>query len=184
MSIKGKSEITHIKIDPQIYLQINPQVDKRVQMIYDRYRTGKSIILDDLRYLFLRDPEGCKKLAKSIIEAKNGKEQESEPGNVVSIGYKKINSEKANEQRNYIENISINSDTSNDSIHNVLITMSSVKSLIENMSENELMDMMNNLNEAIELKKLASQMKYWEDEFIDKMVAYTYEEEKEFDKLA
>ncbi|MGB4657772.1 MAG: hypothetical protein WBI07_01170, partial [Mobilitalea sp.] len=62
-------------------------------------------------------------------------------------------------------------------------TMISVKSEIGKMSELELMDMLKNLNEAIELKKMSNTMKFWDDTFTDKIVMYTYGEEKEFNQL-
>lgn len=183
MSIRENSEKIQIKMKPHFYKQINHQMDKKIQMIYDRYRTGKSITIDDLQYLWLKDPEGCEKLARSIVESKIGKELEIEPNNMVSNVNMKKNKESTNEHQNYIDYIS-SPDTPLDALKSVRETMISVKLTIEKMSERERMDMLNDFYDALELKKVTDIMKYWNDAFIDKIVTYSYDVEKEFDKLA
>lgn len=183
MNTRVKNEKTQVQMKSGSDERINPNLDRRVQMIYDRYRTGKAIIIDDLKYLWSKDPEGCEKLARSIINAKTGKSPEPQPNAIVS--YSKGNSfiENTKEQQNYIDYRS-SADTPVESFHNVQETMKSVKLIIERMNENERMDMLKNLNESLTLSNLANNMKYWDDSFTDKMVMYTYEEEKEFNIMA
>lgn len=182
MSIRGKSEKTQIEIKPHVYEQINPQLN-RVKAIYDRYHTGKSIIMDDLQYLWSKDPEGCVKLARSIIDSKIDKGLEIESGNMISYVDSIKYTESTDEQVNCIDH-KTSIDTPMDTLKNVHEIMASVKLMVEKMSENELLDMLKNLNEELELKKLNNNMKYWDDTFVDKMVMYTYDVEKEFNSLA
>jgi len=182
MSIRKENEKNQTEIEPHIAEQIDPLSDKRVKIIYERYKTGKSIIMDDLKYLCLKDPEGCKNLVRSIVESKTVKELEIEPDHIISIGSEKKDTENAAEQQSCIEDQSA-SEIQMDTLAHVIETMISVKSEIKKMSEWELLDMIKNLNEALELKKMSNTMKYWDDTFTDKMVMYTYSEEKEFNML-
>ncbi|MDF2543925.1 MAG: hypothetical protein K0S47_3643 [Herbinix sp.] len=181
MSTREKSEIN--QFTKKINDQTNNQTDKRVKMIYDRYHSGKSIIMDDLQYLWMKDPEGCKKLAKSIVESKVDQVRETESNTLMNGVYVEKSIETGNEKRNYIE-YHTTFDTPADSLDNIAENITSVKLMLENMSESELLEMMNHLNEAVELKKLTNKMKYWDDNFTDKMIQYTYEDMKEFNILA
>ena len=182
MSIREKSEKTQINIKPHSYEQKNPQPDIRVKIIYERYRTGRTIILDDLRYLWLEDPEGCEKLARSIIEPKTDKGLETEPNIMVSIEYVKESSESTNEQLNHIDYVS-SSDIPVDTLKNAQEIMNSIKLMMEKMSESELKDMLDNLNETLELKKLNNKMEYWDDVFAHKILTYSINLKKEIDIL-
>lgn len=183
MNTRERSENTQVQTKPGSYEKINPNLDRRVQMIYERYRTGKAIIMDDLRYLWSKDPESCDKLAKSIINAKTSKGLEIKSDQIISIGYADKYTKSTNEQQKHIDYIS-SADTPIESFNNVQETMKSVKLIIERMNESERIDMLKNLNESLALTNLANNMKYWDDTFTDKMVKYTYEEEKEFNILA
>ena len=183
MSAREKSEKTQMVRNPNIFEQINHQSDKRVKMIYDRYRTGKSIIMDDLKYLWLKDPEGCEKIARSIVEGQTVKEPENKPNYLISIENGKKIVENTNDQQDYMDYKS-GLETPIDTLKNVLDTITKVKLMIDNMSEKERMDILRNLNETPELQILTNKMKYWDDAFSDKMLIYTYDVEKEFDKLA
>lgn len=160
-----------------------PLLDKRVKMIYDRYRTGRSITLNDLQYLWLKDPESCSKLVSSIAEPKSVKGIRLKLNHKASNGYVEKNKESKENQKNYIEYIS-SSDTPMVSLTDIRETMFSVKSMIENMSESERMELLNNVNDESVLKRVTNKMKYWDDAFIFKMVSYSYVDEKEFNKLA
>jgi hypothetical protein len=169
--------------------------DMRIKMIYNRFRNGKSITLDDIKYLWLKDLEGFEKLGRNILEIKIEKERENELDNkqdfeqdmklisMDSAGYEKINIENTEEYEDNLDSLE-DSDISIFSVKNVIEAITSLKSLIGKMSENELLDMLKNLNEAQEMKKLAREMKLWDDRLVEKMVIYTYEQEKEFDMRA
>jgi hypothetical protein len=182
MSIREKNEEIQVIMNPYLYEQMNSQEDLRVKMIFDRYRSGRSIILDDLQYLWLKDPEGCKKLARNIIESRTGSESKTVSSNI-NIDYINQNSENSTDQPDYM-NYSSGLDTPTDTSDNIPGIMTSVKSIIEKMSKREQMDILKNLNGDLELKRL-NNMKFWEDSFVDKMVMYTYvDEEKEINMLA
>ncbi len=160
-----------------------PLLDKRVKMIYDRYRTGRLITLNDLQYLWLKDPESCNKLAKSIAESKSVKGIRLKLKNKVTSGYVEKSKESIEEQKNSIDYIS-SPEAPMVSLNDIRKTMFSVKSMLENMSESERKDLLNNFNDELELKKVTNKMKYWDDAFVFKMVSYSYDDETEFDKLA
>ena len=81
MNKKGHSNQLQNIINRNVYGRINPQSDKRINMIYDRYQSGKSIIIDDLRYLWLKDPKGFEQLTRNIVEGNKSKGFEKEPYN-------------------------------------------------------------------------------------------------------
>ncbi len=175
MNRRETNEKRQIEINPLIY---NHQPDKRAKMIYNQYHNGRSIIIDDLKYLWLKDPEGGYKIARSLVEAKIDKGLEIEPNN--KIWYVEENTECKNKQQNYIE-YECGDDTSRDIVENVLETIISIKLRIKKMSDKELKDVSENLYKGLELKQQINIIKNWDDTFIDKMVMYTYDVEKEFD---
>ncbi len=179
MSIRGKNENTLNKINPYIYEQINNIPNKRVKRIYDQYSKGKSITIDDLKYLWLNDFEGCTKLVRNFVETKNDHGRKTESNDMENVGFEKRNTEIAKEQHNHMDS---KSDTDNtiDTLKDITEIMKSIKLMRENMSESERMDMSINLFETLELNKLAKNMQNWDDAFLGKMVMYTYDEKKEF----
>lgn len=177
------NEKTQVHTDPRSSERINPNLDRRVQMIYERYSTGKTIIMDDLYYLWSKDPEGCDKLARSIVDTKIDKHMEGKPNNLVNVAYVDRSIKSTKEQENHIDYVS-SPDAPVDNFKQIQDTMKSVKLIIERMNESERMDMLKNLNESFPLTELANNMKYWDDSYTDKMVMYTYKEEKEFSILA
>lgn len=182
MNINDNAKKTNNEIKLNAYEQINPQLDKRVQMIYERYHAGKSIIMDDLQYLWKKDPEGCERLLRSIVEPKADKKIENELDQMGNIKLAEKEAESTSEQSNHLDD---GSDTNLpiDKLKKVIESMNSIKLVIEKMSDSERMDLMKGFNEALELKKLPNKMKYWDDTFLDKMTMYTFEEEKEFNLL-
>lgn len=181
MSIQEKNNKTQIDMNP--YKQMNSQTENKVKMIYERYRTGKSIIMDDLRYLWLKDPEGCEKIARSIVESKTGKESEAQHNNIETIGYAMSQKENIKDQQYGIEYKSP-SDIQNVSVNSVMDTMFTVKSMMEKMNESDLVDMLKNLNKEYELKKHIKNMNDWDDMYLDKLVMYSYDAVKKFNILA
>lgn len=164
---------------------IKPLLDKRVRMIFDRYYKGRSLTLNDLQYLWLKEPESCIKLARNITEGKSFKGIRLKRKHKVNYGYVEKSKENLDEQKHTIDYIS-NPNSLDISENDIQETMFSVKLMLENMSENERMDLLNDFNDVFELRQISSQMKYWDDAFAFKMVSYSYEDEEkyEFDKLA
>ena len=150
-----------------------PAPDRKASMIYERYRTGKTIILDDLRYLLWKDPEGCVKLMKSIVETKVGTVPEGDVPDATNTESLDMNAPNPPIQKSYTDR--------SKELSEVLETMQSLRKLLNRMNEKEQLDMLENLNEETELKRFSKNMKYWEDTFTDNIVRYTYEEQKEFD---
>ena len=178
MNSGEKHDNNQSKISPYSYEQFNDYPNKKVKIIYDRYRKGKSITIDDLKYLWLNDFEGCNKLVKNFIELKKSGALTMESNDInSSIAMNK--EEDTKEQQNSIDVIS-DIDHTIDTLKNITEIMESIKSMRENMSESEQRDISMNLFETLELEKLVKKMKDWDDTIIEKMMMYTYEDEKEF----
>ena len=160
-----------------------PLLDKRVKMIYDRYRLGRSITINDLQYLWLQDSESSGKLARSIAESRSVKGIRLNRNNKFTSGSVEKDKEIIEKQTNSVDYIS-SPDTPMISLTDIRKIMYSAKSMIENMSESERMELLNDFNDHVELKKVTNKMKYWDDAFVLKMAHYPYDDEKEFDKLA
>ena len=181
MSAKGINDKTRDSKYTIIDFKGNPLTDHRAKMIYQRYRTGKSIILEDLTYLLRHDIEGYHELAKYIITQVIGKEVKSE-----SYDHYEIMIRKADNSNNQSKNLvySSLSDVPVNSNQDISGIMASAKSKIEALSDQELSALLHSLNDETKLKCSIKRMKYWDDEVVDKMVVYTYEEEKTFNLLA
>ena len=161
---------------------INPLPDQRLTMIYERYHTGKSIILDDLRYLWRKDPEGCSKLTRSILGVMKDKKQEAELTTKVSTRFDDM-IVSANEQPKLI-GTTTSSENLFHMFDNVQDFLETIKLKLEQMSEQERMDLMNHFNTILEKQKVAAKMRYWEAELEEKINYYSIETEKKFDMLA
>jgi hypothetical protein len=187
MSIRGKNkkqenEKQQNGLLPKISEKINSKEDIRLKNIYDRYHNGKTMIMDDLKYVCSKDPDGCKILIKNIVESRvnKGKENDSnkmeyrEPvmNNTESIIKQQISSDYIPDSKTYVNDLK-----------NGIEMMSSIKFEIGKMDEKEKMDMLNNLYQTIELIKLSKNMKYWDDKFQNKLVMYTYGDDKDFNIL-
>ncbi|MDF2587189.1 MAG: hypothetical protein K0S41_1030 [Anaerocolumna sp.] len=190
MSIRENNENLVNKIRLHNSEHSNEKPDKKLQKIYERYHNGKTIIMDDLKYLCLKDPEGCNILIKNIIEPniinsnKIESNMDSKIGDVNNTGLKSTVKNQEESKKQQFNNDSALIDDTEYRIKNSLEIMSSIKLEIEKMNELEKMDMLNHLYKTIELIKLSQNMKYWDDKFNDKMIMYTYGEEKEFNILA
>ena len=192
MNTRVSMEEENIKVKPLSYEFIEEHLDERVSKIYERYHTGKTIILDDLRYLWLKDPEGCKKITRSIIEAKSeqGEVKESDRKQAVNndediIAFSKKTKDKF-AQEDYGEELS-RSDSLEKS-HLSQVNMNDIIGLmkleLEHMSHNDLIEMWKHINEALMLKNIGDKMKYWNDTFDQKIMVYTYEDKNKFNTLA
>lgn len=190
MSIRENNENLVNKVRLHNSEHSNEKSDKKLQKIYERYHNGKTIIMDDLKYLCLKDPEGCNILIKNIIEPniinsnKIESNMDSRIGDVNNTGLKSAVKNLEESKKQQLNNDSALIDDTEYRIKNSLEIMSSIKLEIEKMNELEKMDMLNHLYKTIELIKLSQNMKYWDDKFNDKMIMYTYGDEKEFNILA
>jgi hypothetical protein len=179
MHARKENEKSH-KRNPYIRENPNFQSDERVNIIYERYHAGKTIIMDDLKYLLLKNPEAFEKIVRSIIRPK------SEKGfNFGSIGIEKGTYMKKSEntekiQQNYIDYTSGGS-TQIETIANISDIMSTVKSIFDNMSKKELLDISQNIYDSQELMKRISVLNDWNDILPYEKVMNTYVQDKEFD---
>lgn len=184
MNNREYSDKIQMEMNPNHYDHINYNPDNRVKMIYNRYRMGKTIIMDDLKYLWSKDPEGCDKLAKSIVESNTVKVLEVTTNNSINNEDGNMSTDNTKEeQSNYIEDRT-DTGTLLQTVKFMPEIIGSVKLMIEKMSENERKDISKNLYDWIELKKLTHKMKYWDDTFLDKMTMYTYDGKNDYDILA
>jgi hypothetical protein len=187
MNTRENGEKDYIEIKSPSNGQIEAHPDEKVRLIYERYHAGKTIILDDLKYLWLKDPEGCKRLTKSIIEAKSKQSQETE---IKDEGRKlestSLTIKKPDAMDDQINSFDIKSseETLLSTFVNIQDMMSSMKLMLDQMSTNELMEMWNHINEALILEKIGDKMKCWDDVYEDKIMMNSYEVEKKFNKLA
>lgn len=180
MSDREKNVNIHIEKNPHIHEKLIFETDERVKMIYERYRTGRTIIMDDLKYMLLKNPEAFEKITRSIIQSKSGKEFSFESINIGNNAYEKKNIDSTNEDGNSI-NFTSSEGTPVETVVNVSDIMTSVRSIIENMSEKELMEISKNVYDPLELIKRIAVLKELEDTPLDKKDIYTYAQEKEFD---
>lgn len=214
-NVSRKNEINHNEIDQSGFKlyhgeKTDIQQDWKTKMIYDRFRAGRTIIMDDLRYLSMRDPEGCKKLTESIIKTFNNETepelqetamdnqqfasidqngQDTAVENDGSMNFTAIDNSSLDEIQ-YTNESLMDADQKADSeittgIHgDILDSLVTAKEMLVKMDEKELSDLLDNLNEVMELKKLNDKIRFWDDAFSDKMIMYTYEASKEFERLA
>lgn len=63
-----KKDSTRDRIYEYSYEQTEQKPDARMKWIYEHYHNGQLITIDDFKYLYLRDPEGCKRLVDSWID--------------------------------------------------------------------------------------------------------------------
>ncbi len=180
MSDREKNEKMNLSKNPYIREILNVESDAKVKMIYERYRTGKTIIMDDLKYLLMKNPEAFEKIAKHIAQSNSGREF-----NFGSIEFDtRPNSPKREDdtvvEGNYI-NFIPSEETQGETIVNISNIMASVKSVIENMSAEELKEISRNVYEPLELIKRIAVLKELEDKSTDEKAMYTYDNEKDFD---
>lgn len=180
MNDREKNEKTNIRKNPNIRELLSVETDERVKMIYERYHAGKTIIMDDLKYLLMKNPEAFEKLARSIIQVKKGKEFSFEDIDFGNSTYEKKSIDSTKDEGDYI-NFTDNEGIPTETIVNISNIMASVKSIIENMSEKELKEISKNVYEPLELIKRIAVLKELEDKSSDEKVMYTYDNEKDFD---
>ncbi|MFA9376083.1 MAG: hypothetical protein ACERKZ_04940 [Lachnotalea sp.] len=180
MNDRDKNNVKHMEQISNIHETNHIESDAREKMIYERYHSGKTIIMDDLKYILLKNPEAFEKLAKSIAFSNSGKNFSFKPnilGDRTSTNKSLDSIEEDVRKRDYPEGeiISINPNT------NITDIMTSVRSILENMSEKELKDISKNIYEPLELLKRIAVLKDLEDVPADKKVQYTYAQNNEID---
>lgn len=192
MNTMENTKKVYNKVKPLSYERIEEPQDDRVSEIYERYHAGKAIILDDLRYLWLKDPEGCKKLTKSIIESKSEQSKSEKTVKKQEVDHVKItgiiskNPEDLSNQHNYIDAI-VGFDAPAKPLkpqRNIQEIINSMKIVLENMSDSDLKEMWKHINEELVSEKIGDKMKYWNHTYEDKIMMYSYEQEKKFNMLA
>lgn len=175
--MSAKEEKPHIERKSHIRENITYESDERVKMIYERYHTGRAIIMDDLEYLLLKNPEAFEKIARSILRPKSEKGFNFGSIDIGNSTYVKKSVESETEQQNIIDYTSSEGMPS-ETVVNVSDIMTSLKSIIEHMSEKELQDISQNIYDPLELIKRIAVLN---DISPDEKVLYTYAKDKDFD---
>lgn len=161
--------------------KLNFHTDERVKMIYERYHSGRTIIMDDLQYLLWKNPEAFEKIARSILrpKSKNGFDFSSiEVGNTSYIN-DGVNTN--TQEGQFIDYTSSMEGLPVETVVNVPDIIASVRAIIENMSTQELNEISRNVYEPLELLKRIAVLKELDDSPMDGKVIYTYKPEKEID---
>lgn len=172
MSISGKKQmVTNLHNDEPIKIQ----PDQKVKMIYERFHNGKSLIMDDLKYLLKKDPEGFERLTESILKPFIGFEKETN----IEIT---IQSLLKNQQNRINDSIDFHEPAA--SSNNIQQAINIMKTIIKKMSEPERMELISNLNEASELMKISDKINLFDDMVEEKLAKYTYYLEEDFNMFA
>lgn len=176
-------------------------VDSKLQNIYNRYHMGRTIILDDLKYVSAKDPDGCDSLLKSIVFSQTDEEYEKEQSECIEKEHKEcIQEQEEIKEKVIIQDFSEkgNLNKSEDgyvdcmdhehnpeeSIDNISNIISSIKSIFGELDEYEKIDMLKNLFHELDLMDIGRNLNYWEDAYSNKLTMFTYDEKKKFNMLA
>ncbi|WP_099467272.1 hypothetical protein [Konateibacter massiliensis] len=182
MNEKEYSEKTQVGKGFHVRTILNFQADDRVKMIYERYRSGRTIIMDDLEYLLWKNPEAFEKLAKSMLRPKSHKGFDFsaiEAGNTSYINDGVDTNAQEGQFIDYscasMEGLPVETEI------NISNIIASVRATIENMSTKELNEISRNVYEPLELLKRIAVLKELDDSPMDEKVIYTYKLKKEID---
>lgn len=146
---------------------MNREEQERLKKIYYRYHRGQALIMDDLRYLWQKDPEGYKKFSQGMVESKVGFELQKE-----------IPTMKVEIPQNIIER-----KWDSNRKDNMLETMIAIRVKMGIMEDSERRGFLNYVDSKLVQEQVVKKMKYWDDSVIEKVAMYTYDQEKEFSIL-
>lgn len=177
MRLQEKKNISHQKPNRPFQEQGKEPVDDRMKMIYQYYHVGKSLTLEDLQYLYQKDPEGCKKLIQRILHIETTNELEQKEQVEQSIVKREFVHKNTSEREYKIEDDRIDK-------KDLLQTLELVKEKLEKMSDRELHDMSKNLNDRAALKDQVFRMKGLDEKDAEQLVKFAYEMEEKLDLLA
>lgn len=146
----------HFGISGAVYDAYNENVDYRTACIYEQYRRGYAMTLDDLKYLSKKDPEGCKRILNKFTG--NGREEEIQESTKqkeqsVMDHLKKMEYAvyQTQEKMNQLELTNV-STSAVKTLMEVKESLNHLKNLISLMNQEELGDMMNHLYQTSELR--------------------------------
>jgi hypothetical protein len=159
---------------------LNSYTDDRIKMIYERFHNGRTLIMDDLKYLLEKNPEAFEKLVGSIIRSKGNEDYSLSAIPTGNTEYVKENSNAFVQEGTFVDYASSQEDSSRNSA-NITEIMASVRSVLESMSDVELRDISRNVYEPLELLKSIALLKQLEDTPIEDRVMNQYVAEKDFD---
>lgn len=129
--------------------------ESRARWIYEQYHSGKVVIMDDFEYLGRKDPEGCEKLMRSLLnknrtvhkdEFRRQKEQEA-------IDYiNHLEQEVTEAEKRMEEAAQDDAKESKQTFENVKESLTHAKEMVQRMEQKELSDMMDHLYKISDLK--------------------------------
>lgn len=181
MSLSEKNKRAESLIKPNVDKPIDSLPDRRAKMIYERYQSGRPIIMDDLKYLYKKDPEGCDTLVKHIIDPMHQKDQDLIASDKELSLYQSSSLSITNQQTEIeYKGITVKP---NRNIDNIMEALYLVKMMLK-QGDNDQLELLNIHNESTKLATLIQKMNHWDDMFSEQLVRYTYEAEKEFNILA
>lgn len=129
--------------------------EAKVSWIYEQYHDGKTLTIDDFKYLCRKDPEGCKRMIHSIIEnkrhhMKNDRRIQTEQ---VAMEYiSKLQKEVSLAQARLKQSGNEVKPEGKQTLESVKESLANVKQMILVMDQQDLADMMNHLYEVSELR--------------------------------
>ena len=130
--------------------------DSRLRWIYEQYHSGKTVILDDFKYLYRKDPEGCRRLLRSIID-KNyevHKEEQRQKTEWVTMECISQLEQAVKEAEGRLELKSeMEAMESKLTLESVKESLANVKEMVKVMEQEELIDMMDHLYEVSDLRE-------------------------------
>jgi len=178
MSDREKQPMT--KHHPHIHENLNLESDERVRMIYERFHTGRTLIMDDLKYLLMKNPEAFEKLAKSLVRPKSKEGFDFTSIEVENKDYAGKNADGTVPEGSCID-YTVHEEVPVEAPVDINALMASVKSVIENMSDEELKNMSRNVYDPLELLKRIAVLRQLEEKPLEEKMMNNYLTDKDFD---
>lgn len=130
--------------------------DYRLHWIYEQYHSGKALTIDDFKYLGKKDPEGCGKLIRSMLNTEQEKTKDEERLKKEKVAIECIQKieDELRIAKHQLDLHNINYEDGNKGTYvNVQESLENVKQMVKIMNEADLADMMNHLYEITELRE-------------------------------
>jgi len=130
--------------------------ESRTRWIYEQYHSGKVVIMDDFEYLGRKDPEGCEKLMKSLLNKKHPvhKDENRMKKEKEAIDYINQLEREVTEAESRLKiDSSAEVQQSKQRLENVKESLVHAKEMVQLMEQKDLADMMNHLYQIADLKE-------------------------------
>lgn len=143
---------------------MNRRLEGKVNQIYERCHKGKTVTIDDFRFLVRQDPEGCEKLIHGVLSDKDVKKTnpfESENDILEYIQQLEFELELARARLHTIDKKT----EEEKKIYHVQKSLENMKEMFCKMDDSEKMDMMEHLYEVTTLmEQYEQEILEWEEE--------------------